>query len=105
MTDRVSTYQIGFSGDATDLQSFLANLKSSFKSAAADIQNSTSKLNAFSGLQSDLQKSISAFVSARAAAADFREQIAAIEAAGGTVGKDLTTGLANAEKAATSATK
>lgn len=105
MADKVSTYQISFSGDAGNLPAFLDSLKTSFRSAVADIQNTTSKLNAFASLQSDIQKSISSFTAARAAAADFTDQIAAAKAAGSDVSDALTDGLAAAQKAITASTK
>jgi TP901 family phage tail tape measure protein len=100
-----STFVITFDGSAGTLDSVLAGIRSSVKSAVSDIQSTANKVSLFDSLGDNVVKAQAAFAAASKSAADLADQIAAIQAAGGKVGSDLAQQFKQAQTAATSAGK
>jgi Phage-related minor tail protein len=105
MVDKVSTFQISFSGDAGDLNSVLSALKGSVRTAVSEIQGIASKVTLFDDLEASVQKAALAFDAAKASAAELKIQVDFIKGSGGTIGQDLAAQLKLAENAANSASK
>jgi TP901 family phage tail tape measure protein len=103
--ERVSQYLIGLGADDTDLRTLMTGVKSRFASDVADLKRTGDKLDLFSTLTDNVPKVQAALDRAKASVKSFADQIDQIKGKGGTVTKDLTDGLAQAEKAAASATK
>lgn len=101
--DRTAEFVISLGTDSTDIVSALAALKGQFRSAVAEMQAQSDKLDLFGQLTSNLPKVQQAIDRNTAAIAGFRKEIEKVQAAGGVVSDDLTKGLAAAEKAAASA--
>lgn len=105
MVDRVSSYVISLGGDDSDLRSLFAGVKSRIRSDVAELKQITDKVELFSSITDNLPKVQQALDSAKSKVQQFTAEIQKIEDAGGKAPKALTDALAQAEKAAASATK
>ena len=99
VTERSSSFVIGVSGDDSDIESFLAGLRTKFKSATADIEATTRKVVLFEGLEQKVKASGEALLSASANAKILAAELDKVQAAGGKATPELIAGLksANAE--------
>lgn len=105
MADRIAKYVLELGGDATDLNAVFAGIKSRVRSDVAELKSITSKVELFGGIQDSLPQVQRALDSAKQKVKDFTAEIERIKTAGGKPTKELTDGLAAAEKAAAAATK
>jgi TP901 family phage tail tape measure protein len=103
MSDRISTFTIGIDGDVTDIKGLLSSLKSDFRSAVADIQSTTKKIDLFEGAQADAAKAKAALNEAAAAVQFYANQVAEAKKAGTGVSDELAKSLKTATSAATAA--
>jgi TP901 family phage tail tape measure protein len=104
MGDKVSSFTITFDGEAGTVNSVLAKLKSQIKSDVADIQATANKVQLFADLQKNAGDIARAFFDTRQRVQDLRTAIDAIRGAGGTISRELTNQMKDAERAATAAT-
>lgn len=70
MSDRVSSFVIGFDGDAGNLNLVLAAIKTSIRSAVSDIQAASNKVELFGKLEQDVKAAGDAFQAAKVKVAD-----------------------------------
>jgi TP901 family phage tail tape measure protein len=103
MSDRISTFTIGIDGDVTDIRSLLSSIKSDFRSAVADIQATTKKIDLFENAQADAAKAKQALNEAAAAVQFYANQVAEAKKAGTGVSDELAKSLKDATSAATAA--
>jgi hypothetical protein len=73
-----SIFVITFDGSASTLESALAGIRSSVKSAVSDIQSTANKVSLFDSLGDNVVKAQSAFATATKTAAGLARQIAAV---------------------------
>lgn len=101
--DRVAQYLIGFGGDDSGLDTFLAGVKSRFRSAVTDIERTTGQVDLFAQITDNVPKVRAALASATDAAAFYAAQIEKLKASGGKVTDDLVKGLDASLKSAKAA--
>lgn len=99
MADRISTLVIAFDGQAGSIDSVLSSIKGSVRSAVADIEATTKKVDLFGNLEAKVKTSADALFDASTKAKILATELAGIQAAGFKATDSLTAGLkqANAE--------
>jgi TP901 family phage tail tape measure protein len=97
MSDQESRFVIAFDGKSGTINNVLAAIKGQVRSAVSEIESTTSKIDAFKGLETSVQALGKQFQSAQDRAAEFRRQIAQIQGVGGDVGADLVKALRQTE--------
>lgn len=102
--DRSSEFVIGFSGDQGNIDDFLSGLKTKFRSAVTEIEQTTKKVVLFGELETKTQASAAALETASTKARALAAQLDAVQAAGGKATADLTQGLKSANREVDTAT-
>lgn len=105
MSDRIASYLIGLGADSSDLTSAFAQVKSRVRSEVAEIKQLTDKLDLFGSLTDNVPKVQQALDKAKQQVQQFTAEVDKIRATGEKAPKALTDALAQAEKAAASATR
>lgn len=98
MSDRSSTFLIGVDGDPSNIDAFLTGIKSKFRSATAEIEATTKKVNLFGDLQQRTQASADALFAASQKAAELGKQLDAVKASGDKASDILTVGMRAAKE-------
>lgn len=96
--DRQTEFVVKFDGDDNNLGAFLNSLKTKVRGTVGELERTTSSLELFKGTQAKITETGAAFERLTAKVAEYREQIARIEAGGGKAGKELTDSLKQAER-------
>jgi TP901 family phage tail tape measure protein len=95
-SDRISSYMIGFDGDAGSLLSALRGIKSEVRSTLADIESSTKKVDLFGKIEDDVARASTALQKAKTDVAALTAAIASAKAAGAPTA-ELEKGLRSAQ--------
>ena len=103
--EKLSRYVLEIGGDGTDLNAVFAGIKSKVRSDVAELKQITDRVELFAGIQDSLPQVQRALDSAKQKVRDFTAEIERIKGSNGKPTKELTDGLAAAEKAAAQATK
>lgn len=98
MADRQTSFEVAFQAEASSFGDVLAAIKRQMKGAVGELEALTSKVDLFKNTQAKAAEAGVAFERLTAEAARLKAQIAEIEAAGGTVGAELTKSLKDTEK-------
>ncbi len=98
MADKISRFDITFSGDAGDLLKVFGSIKSQAKSAAAEIEQTTSRIELFKGTQDRAEELARTIGSLSVKAAEFRQKLLELEGAGTKAPRELTDGLKETER-------
>lgn len=105
MSDQESRFSIVFDGKSGTINNVLAAIKGQVRSAVNEIESTTSKIDAFKGLEKAVDDLGKKFLSAQDRAAEFRRQIAQIQGSGGEVGSELIKALRQTEAEITKTSK
>lgn len=105
MADNESKFTVTFDGTKGSLQKTVNDLKNELRNEAREIERTFSSINLFKNLVDQNKPVIDAVKQTRREFELLKEAVTAIEKAGGTVTKDLTKQLKEAEKAANDAMK
>lgn len=104
MSDKIAQYVISLGGDDGDLRAAFGRIKSQMRSDVSELESITNKVDLFSAISDNIPKVAAAVDKAKAQITALNAEIKKIEDAGGKAPKALTDALADAEKAAKSAT-
>lgn len=103
--DNESRFVVAFDGTKGTLSKTINDIKSEFRAAVAEIQQTASKIELFKGLKDQNKDIVDAVARTRKELENVRSAVEAIQKAGGTVTKELSAQMREAEKAAASAFK
>lgn len=105
MSDQESRFVIAFDGKTGTINNVLAAIKGQVRSAVSEIESTTSKIDAFKGLEKSVDDLGKKFMSAQDRAAEFRRQIAQLQGDGKDVGTELVKALRQTEAEITRTSK
>lgn len=105
VTENRAEFVIALDGDDGGIRAIFNAFKNTVKSGAAELEKTTSDIQLFRGLKANLDTAAASVTATTAALAKLRDQAKATQDAGENIGKDLSTNLRDAERAAASATK
>lgn len=102
--EKVSRVVLTFDGEAGTIDDVLSQIKGRVKSAVADLEATTKKVELFGGLEDKVKASADALDGARARAADLRAELDRVAAAGGKATPELTAAMKATEREVTATT-
>ena len=98
MGDRTAEFIVRIGGDDADIRTALDRLVGKVKSTATDLERTTANVELFKNTKTKVDETGAAFERLSTRAAEFRQQIAQIEGAGGRAPKELTDALKATEQ-------